>query len=115
MNKFPYGHETIVAIHAPAHEVFDYVDDHSRLSSHMTRRSWMMGGASMAIETDSGRARVVGSKLKLHGTVLGIRLPGFDRICVAEQPALALARIAFRAPIRRLVHPSDGQRRISPL
>jgi len=74
MSKYPYNHETVVVVPAPAQDVFDFVDDHSRLSSHMTRRSWMMGGGTMAIETDSGHARVVGSRLKLHGTVFGLRL-----------------------------------------
>lgn len=73
-SKYPYSHATVVVVHAPVQDVFDFVDDHSRLSSHMTRRSWMMGGGVMSIETDAGQGRVVGSKLKLHGTVFGIRL-----------------------------------------
>lgn len=71
---YPYNHESTVIIPAPAQDVFDFVDDHSRLSSHMTRRSWMMGGGTMTIDTDLGRARVVGSTLKLHGRVFGLRL-----------------------------------------
>ena len=74
MSKYPYNHETVVVVPAPARDVFDFVDDHSNLSSHMSQRSWMMGGGTMALETDSGHAKVVGSKLKLHGTVFGIRL-----------------------------------------
>lgn len=71
---YPYSHETVVVVHAPVQDVFDFVDDHSRLSSHMTRRSWMMGGGVMSIETDAGQARVVGSKLRLHGAAFGFRL-----------------------------------------
>jgi hypothetical protein len=74
MSKYPFKHETVIVVHAPVHEVFDFVDDHARLSSHMTQRSWMMVGGSMSIETDAGRGRAVGSRLKLHGTVLGVRL-----------------------------------------
>ena len=74
MNSFPYNREAVVVVPAPAQDVFDFLDDPSKLSSHMTRRSWMMGGGNMAIETDSGHARVVGSRLKLYGTVLGLRL-----------------------------------------
>jgi hypothetical protein len=85
MSKYPYPQETSVDIHAPVHEVFDFVDDHSRLSSHMSQRSWMMGGGTMSIEMDSGQARVVGSRLKLHGTVFGIRL-SVDEVVTERVP-----------------------------
>ena len=85
-SSYPYRHETVVFVHAPVRDVFDFLDDHSRLSAHMTRRSWMMGGGSMAIETDSARARAVGSKLKLHGTVFGIRLSVEDVVTERTPP-----------------------------
>ena len=59
---------------APAEEVFAFVDDHSKLSSHMSRRSWMMGGGAMSIETDAMGGRAVGSKIRLSGSVLGVLL-----------------------------------------
>lgn len=63
-----------VSISATASEVFALVDDHARLSSHMSQRSWAMGGGSMAIEVDSGQGKAVGSRLRLHGVVFGLRL-----------------------------------------
>ena len=65
---------TTVSVPAPPSEVFALVDDHARLSSHMSQRSWAMGGGSMAIETDSGEGKAVGSRLRLHGVVCGLRL-----------------------------------------
>lgn len=37
-------YEESTAIPASAQQVFDFVDDHSRFSSHMSQSSWMMGG-----------------------------------------------------------------------
>lgn len=65
---------TAVTVPAPATDVFALVDDHARLSAHMSRRSWAMGGGSMTVETDAAGGRAVGSRLKLHGIVFGLRL-----------------------------------------
>lgn len=59
-------------IPASVRQVFDYVDDHARLSAHMGRSSWMMGGGRMDFQIDGGGG--VGSHLRLSGTVLGMRL-----------------------------------------
>jgi hypothetical protein len=40
----------------------------------MSKRSWMMGGGSMTIETDAMHGQAVGSQLRLKGTVWGLRL-----------------------------------------
>jgi hypothetical protein len=54
--------------------VFAYVDDHTRLASHMSQSSWKMGGGRMAIELDEGRGQRVGSRIRLTGRVLGMAL-----------------------------------------
>jgi len=59
---------------ARSDEVFAQLDDHYRLSAHMSRSSWMMGGARMSIETDELRGQSVGSRIRLAGRVLGMRL-----------------------------------------
>jgi hypothetical protein len=69
---YHYEHSTFVP--AAPEDVFAHVDDHSRLSSHMSTSSWMMGGGQMAISTDSGRGQRVGSHIRLRGEVLGIDL-----------------------------------------
>jgi Polyketide cyclase / dehydrase and lipid transport len=54
--------------------VFGYVDDHERLSSHMTRSSWMMGGGRMDVRLDAGRGRRLGSRIRMSGSAFGLRL-----------------------------------------
>ena len=71
---YAHSHMTNVSVPAPAGKVFAFVDDHSRLSSHMSGRSWMMGGGKMSLEMDAGVGQVVGSRLRLHGKAFGISL-----------------------------------------
>ena len=54
--------------------VFEYLDRPERLSAHMQRSSWQLAGATMAIETDTGRGQQVGSRISLSGRMLGLRL-----------------------------------------
>ena len=70
----PRHHESAAFVSASAERVFALVDDHARLSSHMTKRSWMMGGGRMAVETDDGGGRAVGSRVRLAGRIFGVRL-----------------------------------------
>lgn len=71
---YPRHCSAAVEIRATPSEVFAFADDHDRLSSHMSRSSWAMGGGSMTIEVDDRKGRSVGSKLRLRGTVFGFRL-----------------------------------------
>jgi hypothetical protein len=70
----PRHYEGQVLVGAPIEDVFSHIDDHSRLSSHMNRSSWMMGGGRMDIQVDQGRGQQIGSKIRLAGTVCGLRL-----------------------------------------
>lgn len=45
----------------------------------------MMAGSSMTISTDEGHGQVVGSKISLSGTVLGIKLT-VDEVVTQRQP-----------------------------
>lgn len=71
---YQYHHESKALVAAPSDEVFAFVDDHTKLSSHMSKRSWMMGGGTMQIETDALGAKAVGSTIRLSGSVFGVRL-----------------------------------------
>jgi hypothetical protein len=66
--------ERSAVVQSSADRVFAYVDDHTRLSSHMSQSSWKMGGGRMAIELDEGRGQRVGSRIRLTGRVLGMEL-----------------------------------------
>jgi hypothetical protein len=55
-------------------DLFAYLDKHSQLSAHMTKRSWMMGGGRMDITTDPGGFQKQGSRLCLAGRAFGISI-----------------------------------------
>lgn len=74
----PYHFESAVEVSAAADAVFSHLDDHGRLSAHMSNSSWMMAGSRMAIELDASEGRAVGAIIRLRGRVLGIPL------CVEE-------------------------------
>ena len=54
--------------------VFAHIDDHTRLSSHMSEPSWKMGGGRMETELDVDRGQKVGSRIRLAGRVFGVEL-----------------------------------------
>jgi polyketide cyclase/dehydrase/lipid transport protein len=66
--------EASAMVRAPVERVFAHVDDHERLSSHMSESSWMMAGGRMKIELDNGRGREIGSRIRLAGRVFGVEL-----------------------------------------
>lgn len=72
--NLPFHFESSAKLNAPAATVFAHLDDHQRLSAHMSRSSWMMAGARMKIELDAAHGRVPGSRIHLSGRVLGIPL-----------------------------------------
>ena len=75
-NQAVAGHhfETQAEVDAPPVEVFDFLDDHRRLSAHMTEPSWQMAGSSMTIGMDEKQGRALGSRITLSGSILGLSL-----------------------------------------
>jgi len=78
-------YEASVAINAPAEDLFAYVDDHARFSSHMSRSSWLMGGGRMEVSTDEGRGQKAGSHIRMSGKVFGVRL-FLDEVVTRHDP-----------------------------
>jgi hypothetical protein len=97
VTTFPYHAETQLSLRVPAEALFAHLDDHMRLSAHMTRRSWMMAGSRMSIETDAGKGRRVGSVIRLHGRVLGIRLE-LEEVVTEREPPLRKTWETSREP-----------------
>lgn len=79
-------HRTEVLVNAEAQQLFDHLDDPHRLSAHMGRPSAMMVGATMALTTDAGGGRSIGSIYRLHGRVLGLELDVSSRVEEREPP-----------------------------
>lgn len=67
-------YEESTLISASPNEIFAYIDDHKRFSSHMSRSSWMMGGGKMGVSVDQGRGQKIGSHIRLSGKAFGIKL-----------------------------------------
>jgi hypothetical protein len=69
-----YHDETSAMVAGPPEEVFAHMDDHARLTSHMSESSWMMGRGSMQVELDAARGQKIGSWIRLSGKILGVTL-----------------------------------------
>lgn len=68
-------HEEVTGpVAAPVDAVFALLDDHKRLGSHMSKRSWMMGGGKMDTILDAAHGRAVGSRISVRGRVFGLML-----------------------------------------
>ena len=83
----PNHFECTVEVSAAADAVFSHLDDHGRLSAHMSDSSWMMAGSHMAIELDASEGRAVGAIIRLRSRVLGIPL-SVEEIVTERKPPL---------------------------
>ena len=72
--SFPFHDESIALANAPVERVFAYLDDPKALAAHMGESSMMMMGSRMAIEVDADGGRAIGSKIRMHGRMMGISL-----------------------------------------
>lgn len=84
MLEHHYESRDVVAAAPPA--LFAHLDQHDRFSGHMSESSWMMAGGRMQIETDELAGRAVGSKIRLSGRVLGLRLFVEEAVTEYELP-----------------------------
>jgi hypothetical protein len=82
----PRHYEYTAALPAPPRAVFDYLDDHAQLSSHMSESSWMMGNGKMSIEVDDGGGRRIGSEIRLSARICGMDLDVSERVIEREPP-----------------------------
>ena len=78
-------YEESIAIPVSPEELFAYVDDHKRFSSHMSTSSWMMGGGRMDVSVDEGRGQKIGSHIRLSGKAFGVNL-FLDEVVTRHEP-----------------------------
>ena len=83
---FPHREETSLSLPVTAEAAFAWLDDFHNLSAHMERRSGMMLGSSMRIETDEGRGQRVGSRVRMTGSLLGRRFALEEAVTLREPP-----------------------------
>jgi len=79
--------ESSALVNASAERVFEQLDDQTRLSEHMSKRSWKMGWGRMETVLDAQHGRSVGSHIVLRGRVFGIRLY-LDEVVIIREPPL---------------------------
>jgi hypothetical protein len=82
----PCRHESSAVVAAPPDRVFERVDDHARLSSHMSESSWMMGGGRMEIWLDADQGRKTGSRIRLTGRAFGFELAVEEIVTERDPP-----------------------------
>ena len=74
-------------IQATPQQVFARLDDQTRLSAHMSKRSWKMGWGKMETLVDDQRGQAVGSHIILRGRVFGIPVY-LDEVVTTREPPL---------------------------
>ena len=72
--SFPLHDESTALANAPLDRVFAYLDDPKALAAHMGESSMMMIGSRMSIDVDADGGRAIGSKIRMHGSMMGIPL-----------------------------------------
>jgi uncharacterized membrane protein len=87
MSDLMHHYETSAFVEVPAQQLFAELDDHERLSSHMSQSSWMLGGGRMRIEFDDGRGKRIGSRIRLSGKAAGLEL-SVEEIVTERNPPL---------------------------
>ena len=82
---FPRHDESSALVSAHPERVFAFIDEPERLSSHMSRSSWRMGGGRMKTILDERRGQSVGSHIRMSGRVLGFEL-SLDEVVTEREP-----------------------------
>ena len=86
--SFPFHAESSALANAPVEQVFAFLDDPKALAAHMGESSMLMMGTRMAIDVDADGGRVIGSKVRMHGSVMGIRLSLEEVITERQVPGM---------------------------
>ncbi|MGC5225079.1 hypothetical protein ACPW96_21130 [Micromonospora sp. DT81.3] len=88
MKTYERHAEDTVRIAGSLETVFAVVDDPMQISTHMSRRTWMMAGSTMTTQVDELGGHAVGSHIRMTGRVIGIPV-GLDQAITLREPPLA--------------------------
>jgi hypothetical protein len=81
--------ETTILVAATPSTLFEFLDDHNNLSSHMENSSSpMMGGGRMELLLDDADGRTVGSHIVMRGSAFGLNV-FVDEIVVERTPPVS--------------------------
>lgn len=83
-----YRHREVATVDVAADPMtlFEQLDDHERLASHMMQSSAMMAGSSMNFAFDHGRGRMLGSRIGMSSKVLGLLLQLSEIVTERDPP-----------------------------
>jgi hypothetical protein len=87
LHSLPRHDESQAFLPTTRERVFALIDDHARLTSHMSRPSWRMGGGRMQTRLDEGRGERVGSHIQVMGRVFGLVLSVDEEVTQRNPPA----------------------------
>jgi hypothetical protein len=84
-----YAHfeDAVVDVKTSADALFDFLDDQTRLGSHMEKPSMMMMGGRMTYAFDEAKGRAVGSVIRMGGGMLGLSL-SVEEVVTERTPPL---------------------------
>jgi hypothetical protein len=97
MQILPRHYESSAFVPASAEQVFAYADDQTRLSSHMSESSSLMGGGNMHVDLDEGRGQCVGSHIRLTGRAFGVEL-SVEEVVIERVPPERKAWVTVGQP-----------------
>ena len=84
-SAFPLHYQSAATLNVPLEVAFAYLDDFKKLSAHMEKPSATMMGSKMTITLDALGGRVVGSKVRMDGQILGMHL-SLEEVVIERQP-----------------------------
>jgi hypothetical protein len=85
--SLPFHDESTAFARAAVDRVFAHLDDPRALSAHMGESSMMMMGSRMSINVDADGGRIVGSKIRMDGRMMGIPLSLEEVITERQVPS----------------------------
>lgn len=87
MSSRTYAHhaESDERLRASIDDLFAYLDAHPRVAAHMQRPSWRMAWGRMTVRLDAQDGRAAGSRIRIDGRVLGLRL-WVDEVVIERVP-----------------------------